>query len=113
MLVIYGGCTLLFTPLAKPQTLFTLDSLHFGMLLFCGLNALIAYGAFAEALDHWEASRVSAVIALTPLVTLVSVWAVSLLTPTLIAPEHLTLLGLLGAILVVAGSVAIAIGKNK
>ncbi len=113
MLVIYGGCTLLFTPLAKPQTLLTLDTLHFGMLLFCGLNTLIAYGAFAEALDHWEASRVSAVIALTPLVTLISVWAVSLLTPTLIAPEHLTLLGLLGAILVVAGSVAIAIGKNK
>jgi drug/metabolite transporter (DMT)-like permease len=83
------------------------------MLLFCGLNTLMAYGAFAEALDHWEASRVSAVIALTPLVTLISVWAVSLLTPTLIAPEHLTLLGLLGAILVVAGSVAIAIGKNK
>ena len=113
MLVIYGGCTLLFSPLAKPQTLLTLSPLHLSMLLFCGLNTLIAYGAFAEALDHWEASRVSAILALTPLVTLVSVWAVSWLTPNLIAPEQLTLLGLFGAILVVAGSVAIAIGKNK
>lgn len=113
MLVIYGGCTLLFSPLAKPQMLLTLSPLHLSMLLFCGLNTLVAYGAFAEALDHWEASRVSAVIALTPLVTLVSVWAVSWLTPNLIAPEHLTLLGLFGAILVVAGSVAIAIGKNE
>jgi drug/metabolite transporter (DMT)-like permease len=83
------------------------------MLLFCGLNTLMAYGAFAEALEHWEASRVSAVLALTPLVTLVAVWAVSLLAPTLIAPERLTALSVLGAILVVAGSVAVAIGKNK
>lgn len=113
MLVIYGGCGLLFTPLAKPQMLLTLSPLHWGMLLFCGLNTLLAYGAFAEALDHWEASRVSAIIALTPLVTLVSVWAVSVLIPTLIAPEHLSLLGIVGALLVVGGSVAIAIGKNK
>lgn len=113
MLVIYGGCGLLFTPLAKPQMLLTLNSLQWGMLLFCGLNTLLAYGAFAEALDHWEASRVSAITALTPLVTLVSVWAVSVLTPTLIAPEYLSLLGIVGALLVVAGSVVIAIGKNK
>lgn len=113
MLIVYGGCGLLFTPLAKPQLLLTLSPLHWGMLLFCGLNTLLAYGAFAEALDHWEASRVSAIIALTPLVTLVAVWAVSLLTPTLIAPENLTLLGIIGALLVVVGSVAIAIGKNK
>lgn len=113
LLVIYGGCGLLFTPLAKPQMLLTLSPLHWGMLLFCGLNTLLAYGAFAEALDHWEASRVSAITALTPLVTLVSVWAVSVLTPTLIAPEYLSLLGIVGALLVVAGSVAIAIGKNK
>jgi drug/metabolite transporter (DMT)-like permease len=112
MLVIYGGCVLLFSPFAKPQMLLSLSPLHLGMLLFCGFNTLIAYGAFAEALDHWEASRVSAVLALAPLVTLLSVWAVSWLTPNLIPSEHLTLLGLFGAILVVAGSVAIATGKK-
>jgi drug/metabolite transporter (DMT)-like permease len=112
MLVIYGGCVLLFSPFAKPQMLLSLSPLHLGMLLFCGFNTLIAYGAFAEALDHWEASRVSAVLALAPLVTLLSVWAVSWLTPNLIPSDHLTLLGLFGAILVVAGSVAIATGKK-
>lgn len=113
MLVIYGGCALLFSPLAKPQPLLSLSPLHLGMLLFCGLNTLIAYGAFAEALDHWEASRVSAVIALTPIVTFVSMWAVSLLTPTLIAPENVTPLGLWGAVLVVAGSMVIALAKKQ
>lgn len=112
MLVIYGGCAILLSPLAKPQPLLTLSPLHLSMLLFCGLNTLMAYGAFAEALDHWEASRVSAVLALAPLITLVSVWAVSLITPTLIAPEHLTVLAVFGAVFVVMGSIAIALGKQ-
>jgi drug/metabolite transporter (DMT)-like permease len=113
MLIIYGGCALMFTPVATPQTILSLNPLHLGMLLFCGLNTLVAYGAFAEALEHWEASRVSAVLALTPIFTLLSVWAVSSLMPNLIAPERLTALGVMGAILVVFGSMAIALGKNR
>lgn len=113
MLVIYGGCIILFTPWANPSSLFTLSPLHLGMLLFCGLNTLLAYGGFAEALEHLEASRVSAVIALTPLVTLASMWVISLLAPTLVAPEHLAVLGIVGAILVVVGSITIALGQNR
>jgi drug/metabolite transporter (DMT)-like permease len=112
MLIIYGGCALLFTPLANLESIFILDNLHLGMLLFCGFNTLIAYGAFAESLEHWEASRVSAVIALAPIVTLISISLVSLVTPDLIPPERFTLIGILGAVLVVVGSVAIALGKN-
>jgi len=113
MLMIYGGCALIFTPVAAPQTILTLSSLHLGMLLFCGLNTLVAYGAFAEALDHWEASRVSAVLAATPIFTLLSVWGVSSVIPNLIAPERLTVLGILGAVLVVSGSMAIALGRTR
>ncbi|MBE9190281.1 DMT family transporter [Gloeocapsopsis crepidinum LEGE 06123] len=113
MLLIYGGCALLFTPVATPSTILTLSLLHWGTLLFCGLNTLIAYGAFAEALEHWEASRVSAVLALTPVVTLASVEIVSSLLPKWIASEQLTLLGLIGAILVVSGSMAIALGRSR
>ena len=112
MLVIYGGCTLLFSPFAAPQRILTLSPLHLGMLLFCGLNTLVAYGAFGEALEHWEASRVSAVLALAPIVTLASVWAVSSFMPTLIAPERITVFALVGAVLVVSGCMAIALGKK-
>ncbi|HAX77295.1 MAG TPA: EamA family transporter, partial [Cyanobacteria bacterium UBA11372] len=76
MLLIYGGCAVLFSPFAQPQSLLTMSPLHWGMLLFCALNTVLAYGSFAEALEHWEASRVSAVLALAPIVTLISVWAV-------------------------------------
>jgi drug/metabolite transporter (DMT)-like permease len=111
MLIIYGGCALLFTPLARVKSLFILDTFHLGMLLFCALNTLIAYGAFAESLEHWEASRVSAVIALAPIVTLILVAVVSVIAPDWIPPEHFSFIALLGAGLVVTGSIAIALGK--
>jgi drug/metabolite transporter (DMT)-like permease len=111
MWLIYGSCTLLFTPFAQPQLLLDLDLLHLSALLFCALNTLIAYGAFAESLEHWEASRVSAVIALAPIVTLIAMPLVNSLFPSLVPPEHITPMGIAGAALVVAGSVSIALGK--
>lgn len=113
MLIIFGGCALMFSPVAAPQKIFTISPLHLATLLFCGLNTLIAYGAFAEALENWEASRVSAVISLAPLCTLVAVEIVSSLMPNLIAPEPLTILGIVGAILVVSGCMAIALGRRS
>jgi drug/metabolite transporter (DMT)-like permease len=113
MWLIYGGSTLLFTPMASPPVLLTLTPLQWGMLLFSGFNTLLAYGAFAESLDHWEASRVSAVLALTPVITLTSVFAVSALLPSLIDPDPMTALGVMGAIAVVMGSVSIALGRRS
>ncbi len=112
MLIIYGGCALLFTPFAKPETILSLNSFSFLILLFCALNTLVAYGAFAESLEHWEASRVSAVLTSVPIVTLSSVALVSSFLPDLIPTESLTLIGIFGAFLVVTGSIAIALGKN-
>ncbi len=109
MLIIYGGCAFLFTPFAKFKIVFTLSDLHLGMLLFCALNTLVAYGAFAESLAHWEASRVSAVLALAPIITLIAVETVSVIVPALIPHEKMTLLGIMGAILVVVGAVVIAL----
>lgn len=113
MLFIYGGCSVLFTPLAKPQLIFSLSPLQLAALVFCGLNTLVAYGAFAEALEHWEASKVSAVLALAPIVTLISVDFGSSIAPQVIKPENLTFLAIIGAIMVVSGSMAIALGKSS
>lgn len=113
MVMIYGGCSLLFSPLSSPQKLVTLSTWHWSVLLFCGLNTLLAYGAFAESLQHWEASKVSAVLALTPLVTLVAVSIVSQLAPSILPTEAITLGGLLGALFVVIGSMGIALGKKS
>lgn len=113
MLFIYGGCSVLFTPLANPQLIFTISPWHLATLVFCGLNTLIAYGAFAEALEHWQASKVSAVLALTPIVTLIAVDLGSAIIPQVVKPDNLTVLAIIGAIMVVSGSMAIALGKSS
>jgi drug/metabolite transporter (DMT)-like permease len=112
MWVIYGACGLLFWTMAKPQTLIQLDRIEWIALIFCGLNTVVAYGAFAESLQHWEASRVSAILALAPIFTIVSMSVAAWLAPGLVKPEHITPLGLFGAILVVSGSISISLGKS-
>ena len=112
MWVLYGGCGMIFGVFAKPATLLQLNSIEWLMLIFCGLNTVIAYGCFAESLQHWEASRVSAVIALAPIFTIVSMSLTNTIFPGLVTPENITPLGILGATLVVAGSVSISLGRR-
>lgn len=112
MMVIYLACSLLITPLASPAQLLQLSSLQLWLLLGCCLNTLVAYGAFAEALVHWEASRVSATVATTPLVTFSLVAIGAMFWPTLIKPELLNSLAYAGALLVVCGSTLIALAPS-
>jgi drug/metabolite transporter (DMT)-like permease len=112
MMVIYLFCALLITPWAHPMQALQLSPLQGWLLLACCLNTLVAYGAFAEALAHWEASRVSATLALTPLVTFASVAAASWLWPDYVRAEQINLLGYGGAVLVVTGSAVVALGPS-
>jgi drug/metabolite transporter (DMT)-like permease len=113
MMVIYLGCTLLLTPWASPAQVLELDTLQFWLLVACCLNTLVAYGAFAEALAHWEASRVSAALALTPLITFAGVAMAASLWPAYVTPEQLNGLAYGGALLVVAGSAVAALGHKR
>jgi drug/metabolite transporter (DMT)-like permease len=91
-------------PWSHPSALLALDRKHWLTLGYCAINTLIAYGAFAEALEHWEASRVSPIFATTPLLTLGFIALVHGVSPGLIRSEQITLLGYVGAMLVVIGS---------
>ncbi len=109
MWIVYTGSTLLLFPVASPRSILDLDSLRFWLLVFAALNTLIAYGAFSEALAHWEASRVNAVLSLTPIATLSMIGIGSTLWPGIVASEPLNALSGVGAALVVAGSMTIAL----
>jgi drug/metabolite transporter (DMT)-like permease len=113
MLCIYAGCTVAFWPFAAPGTLRGLSLADAVVIGFCALNTLVAYGAFAAALAHAEASRVSAVLALTPLATLAFSAAAGRWLPGFVAPESLSFASWSGAALVVAGSLATALGGRS
>ncbi|WP_161865530.1 DMT family transporter [Pseudomonas yangonensis] len=112
MMVIYLACALLLTPWAHPLQVLELSPLQGWLLLACCLNTLVAYGAFAEALAHWEASRVSATLALTPLVTFVSVALASTWWPDHVLPEQVNWIAYAGAVVVVLGSALTALGPS-
>lgn len=112
MMVIYLSCALLLTPWAHPMEALQLSPLQGWLLLACCFNTLIGYGAFAEALAHWEASRVSATLAMTPLVTFVAVAVAAWLWPEYVHAEEINALGYGGAVLVVLGSVTVALAPS-
>lgn len=112
MMVIYLFCALLLTPWVHPLEAVQLSPLQGWLLFACCLNTLIAYGAFAEALAHWEASRVSAVLAITPLVTFSAVALAAWLWPEYVQAEQINGLGYGGAVLVVLGSALVALGPS-
>ena len=112
MMVIYLACAALLTPWVHPLEVTALTPTQGWLLLACCLNTLVAYGAFAEALAHWEASRVSATLALTPLVTFVAVALAALIWPAYVQAEDINAVGYLGAVTVVLGSMVVALGPS-
>jgi len=108
-LAIYWLGTLLFLPFCDFSTLGQLTGTQWALLAFCGLNTIIAYGCFAEALVHIEASRVSATIAVTPLLT---VGIVQFIPMAGVTVEPLGIVSVLGALLVVTGSITTAVARK-
>jgi drug/metabolite transporter (DMT)-like permease len=112
LLFVYVGCAIAFTPLASPAALAQLDAGRAALLAFCALNTVVGYGAFAESLAHWEASRVGAVLALTPLGTLAFAALLDAVAPSWGTAPSLSPGGWVGALLVVSGSLAASLGAE-
>lgn len=112
MLLLYLAGALVFSPLASPSRLLSMNGPQAAALVFCTANMLISYATFSEALAHMEASRVSAILAAVPLGTLVAVQAAAIAAPSLFAPEPISRIGLAGATLVVCGSLMTSLGRG-
>ena len=113
LLLIFFSGTLVFLPTADPGTLFGLDVSGVLLLAFCSVNTVLAYGCFAEALEHWEASRISAILAIVPLLTLICMELAIPLYPDLVSSEKITWVSFLGAIVVVTGTVIFVLKERR
>ena len=112
LLLLYLGAAAVLIPTSTPGSVRNADALQLSMLAFCCLNTLVAYGAFAEGLKHWEVSRFGAVLATAPLFTVAGMWAIGRFAPGLVAVERLNTLSMFGTLLVVAGSVTCAMARR-
>ena len=107
LLICLSGSIFLW-PLAEPRQIQGLNTTELILLAFCGLNTIIAYGCFGLALSHWQASRVSAVITIAPLLTLLFTFGLNHWKLASIPAEPMDWLSYLGALLVVTGAAVTA-----
>jgi drug/metabolite transporter (DMT)-like permease len=106
LIYLAGACC--FLPVADVTPVAELTAWQWGILIYCCLNTIVAYGAFAEALQHWQASNVSAVLAITPLLTIGFAQLLAYFYPQF-PGESLNMPAWCGALLVVTGSVLTAL----
>lgn len=109
LFVIYVVSVIVLLPIVSLQQIFQLTSFQYALLAFCCLNTLVAYGSFAEALAVWDASKVSAMLALAPLFTIGTLKLIVFLNPDYAFSDRLSWLSILGALLLIAGSALTAL----
>ncbi|OBW91982.1 DMT family transporter [Gallibacterium salpingitidis] len=112
LLIFYIGAALIFTPFSQPSSLSGLNWTTGLCLVYCCLNTLVAYGAYAEALNRWEVAKVSSIITLTPLFTILFVEIFHRTFPDTVAASNLNFLAYVGAFIVVLGALCSAAGHK-
>lgn len=112
LLIYYATAALLVTPMAKVHEITLLPWFECCCLLYACINTLIAYGAYAEALSRWDIAKVSAVITLTPLFTIVFSQLAHYIAPTIFFKSELNILSYIGAIIVITGALCSILGHK-
>ncbi len=112
MWCIYLSSTLFFLPLATPSQITSLNISALLLLFFCCANTLIAYGTFAKSLEYLPTAKVSATLAITPLLTVIFATIAEYCWPQHFQAQHLNMLAYIGAGFVVLGSMLTALGDK-
>ncbi|MCK4747352.1 MAG: DMT family transporter [Bacteroidales bacterium] len=113
-LFIYGFCALALMPLVHFSKLQGMTATNWYLLLYLGLNTVLAYGSLALAIKFTEATRVSVIITLNPIITFVTMAILTRMDVAWIEPESFSILSFLGALTVLGGAImVISAGWNK
>lgn len=110
---IYGLCMLLFAPLPKYSGLAHLDWVTWLLVLFLGINTVVAYGAIAMAFRYLDSSKVSVIITVNPLLTFALMYIFGEMNVTWIAAEHFSIVSIVGALLALGGAVFVILFTRK
>ena len=112
-LIIYGIPAIAYLPLVDFQVFGNLSIGFWLLMIFLGLNTLIAYGALAEALKYTEANKISIIITCNPIVTIIAMAALEYLAITWVEPENFNVTALLSGLLVITGAIMVIMRSKK
>lgn len=104
LLFIYGVGVLVMVPFSELSLLTELDMTQWWIVLFCALNTLVAYGCFGQAMKYWPTAEVSAMIALTPVLSfsLTALVVELALWPNVFVADSLDGLSMVGIAVIIA-----------
>jgi drug/metabolite transporter (DMT)-like permease len=106
-LFIFGFCALALLPFVRFSSLQDMPGTNWYLLVYLGLNTVLAYGSLALAIKFTEATRVSVIITLNPIITFVSMALLTRVQVSWIEPETFSVLSLLGALTVLGGAIMV------
>jgi drug/metabolite transporter (DMT)-like permease len=102
LLYIYGLAIVILGPFSDLESFIKLDGYGWSVLMFCALNTLIAYGAFAQSMKHIDTTQVSMLISTIPLFTIALSYIAFITWPMNFTFDDIDLVGWLGVFMVVA-----------
>ncbi|MFA8433029.1 MAG: DMT family transporter [Marinifilaceae bacterium] len=112
-MVLYGIPALLYMPMADFGALLHLSLGSWLLLIFLGMNTLVAYGCIALAFKYTQAYKVSIIITLNPIITVTTMAILGYLQVSWIQAESLSFHSILGAIMVLGGAVIAVFFSRK
>ncbi len=113
-MVLYGIPALLFTPLANFADFANIPIEYWWIVLFLGVNTLIAYGSLALAFKYTQAYKVSIIIVLNPIITITVTAILAYFDINWVDTRTLPISSLIGALLLLGGAViAILFSRKK
>lgn len=108
----FGLPVILFLPFADFASLTQLSLGYWILLVFLGANTLISYGCLSLALKYLEAGKVSIMLILNPIITFIVMGVFTWLQVNWVAPEHFSVLSVLGALVALFGAILVVRKKR-
>ncbi len=112
-LVIFGLPSLILIPFIDFSGFQQYTPGLWALLIFLGINTIVAYGCLAEAFKYIEANKISVIITLNPIITFITMAILGSMQVSWIRPEMITIYGIIGAALVISGAIMVVIPKKK
>jgi drug/metabolite transporter (DMT)-like permease len=106
-LFIFGLPSLLYLPAVNFSQLGSLTFVWWLLLIFLGINTLVSYTMLALSLKYLEASKISIILIMNPVITFILMGILGSLSFSLVVPEKFTLFSILGALTVLVGALLV------
>ncbi len=111
-LVIFGLPMLAFLPGVQWDALAGLETWQWWLMIFLGLNTLIGYGSLAYAIELTDINKVSVIITMNPMLTILLMAAISIWEVSWMEGRVLDTVSALAALMVIAGGVVAVVFRK-